>query len=374
MKRLTNIEIDKRLKSRSVKRIGNYVNMKTKLEFECKKCGHEFCSNAGAIIINEQGCPKCAGQLRTTQDVIDDIKNKPFDFIDNYRGSTIKYKFKCNCGNVFTDTYNNAIIRKTGCGKCKNVSIEDNERLFSKSTKKSYNKFVQIMNNNNYSIVGEYINSRTKIEIKCEKHDFILQRTPNDIMQGYGKCPQCKKEIADNKRIERQEKLFMKKINNDNLINIVGEFKGLDKSSKFKCLTCDNEWNTMPRYYYFFNSRCPKCKASKGESAIINYLENNNVKYEHEFTFEDFIGKRNRHYRFDFAILGKRNGVKALIEYDGIMHYKKKRKSQDLLDSMERDNIKSEYAKNKKIKLIRIPYWDFDNIEKILKKELKGVV
>ena len=33
-----------------------------------------------------------------------------------------------------------------------------------------------------------------------------------------------------------------------------------------------------------------------------------------------------------------------------------------------RDKIKTEYCKNNNIKLIRIPYTDFDNIEKILNK------
>ena len=32
---------------------------------------------------------------------------------------------------------------------------------------------------------------------------------------------------------------------------------------------------------------------------------------------------------------------------------------------------KTQYCNDNNIKLIRIPYWDFNNIEKILKKELK---
>ena len=33
------------------------------------------------------------------------------------------------------------------------------------------------------------------------------------------------------------------------------------------------------------------------------------------------------------------------------------------------DNIKTQYCKNNNIKLIRIHYWEFDNIESIIKKE-----
>ena len=74
--------------------------------------------------------------------------------------------------------------------------------------------------------------------------------------------------------------------------------------------------------------------------------------------------------RYDFSIL-KNNKVIALIEYDGEFHYGKARKGKRLLENLINDNIKSEYAKNNKIKLIRIPYWEFDNIGKILMKELK---
>ena len=38
--------------------------------------------------------------------------------------------------------------------------------------------------------------------------------------------------------------------------------------------------------------------------------------------------------------------------------------------SISTDKIKSDYCKNNNIKLVIIPYWDFDNIEQILTKEL----
>ena len=66
--------------------------------------------------------------------------------------------------------------------------------------------------------------------------------------------------------------------------------------------------------------------------------------------------------------------LKCLIEYDGEQHYKFIKhwhgdeegfKLQQL-----RDKIKTEYCKNHNIKLIRIPYTEFDNIEQILKNNL----
>jgi hypothetical protein len=38
-----------------------------------------------------------------------------------------------------------------------------------------------------------------------------------------------------------------------------------------------------------------------------------------------------------------------------------------LKDQQHRDEIKNQYCKDHEITLIRIPYWEFDNIEEILK-------
>ena len=70
--------------------------------------------------------------------------------------------------------------------------------------------------------------------------------------------------------------------------------------------------------------------------------------------------------RYDFY-LPEHN---LLIEYDGEFHYENTSLGNDLKRQKEYDQIKNYYAKSKGIELIRIPYWDFNNIEKILNKIL----
>ena len=77
---------------------------------------------------------------------------------------------------------------------------------------------------------------------------------------------------------------------------------------------------------------------------------------------------------FDFAIFEKNLDLKCLIEHDGEQHYKIcknfKMSSKDLSEIQRRDKIKTDYCLKNNIKLIRIPYWEKNNIEKILSKEL----
>ena len=58
------------------------------------------------------------------------------------------------------------------------------------------------------------------------------------------------------------------------------------------------------------------------------------------------------------------------IEYDGEFHYKMIMGYDEFINQKIRDTIKTVYCKENNIKLIIIPYWEFNNIENILIKEL----
>ena len=46
----------------------------------------------------------------------------------------------------------------------------------------------------------------------------------------------------------------------------------------------------------------------------------------------------------------------------------------EFVDIKIRDTIKTEYCKKNNIKLIRIPYWEINNIEEILNKEINKLI
>ncbi|MCB2320474.1 hypothetical protein LGK98_06505 [Clostridium tagluense] len=58
------------------------------------------------------------------------------------------------------------------------------------------------------------------------------------------------------------------------------------------------------------------------------------------------------------------------IEYDGEMHYKETTLGNKLKQQQLHDKIKNNYCKDNNINLIRIPYWEKNNIEQILKSAL----
>lgn len=127
-------------------------------------------------------------------------------------------------------------------------------------------------------------------------------------------------------------------------------------------------------YYISPNSRCGSkqtgcviCNLSKGEEKIKEFLNSHFIKYEHEFRFNDCRNKNP--LPFDIYL----HNYNICIEYQGIQHFQSMEYfgGEESFDYLKKnDKIKYEYCKSKNIKLIEIPYWDFNNIELILTKEL----
>ena len=95
---------------------------------------------------------------------------------------------------------------------------------------------------------------------------------------------------------------------------------------------------------------------SMGELKIIELLENAGIEYIDQYSFLDLPKSR-----YDFAII-ENNSVIRLIEFDGEQHFKDVPNWGGLELQKERDNRKDNYALSHNIPLVRIPYWERDNI------------
>ena len=75
---------------------------------------------------------------------------------------------------------------------------------------------------------------------------------------------------------------------------------------------------------------------------------------------------------FDFVIFDK-GGISMLIEFDGIQHHEPVERfgGEEAFEKVQKhDKIKTEFCEQSNIKLVRIPYWEIDNVGSILSKEL----
>lgn len=111
---------------------------------------------------------------------------------------------------------------------------------------------------------------------------------------------------------------------------------------------------------------CSKCQSSRGEQQIRAALRSIGVKFLEQARF---YACRNRRIPFDFYPPETR----TLIEFDGKQHFIKSELwgGHHLLErTQHHDAIKNRFACEHGFRLIRIPYWDFERIEEILRKQL----
>jgi hypothetical protein len=139
----------------------------------------------------------------------------------------------------------------------------------------------------------------------------------------------------------------------------------------------DREFEVKLASFVQLNANHPLLSSSKGEEKIYQYLSLNDYEFEKEFTFNDCRGINDGYLRFDFAIFFD-NEIK-LIEYDGKQHFESVEywggdsnlATTHLATTQANDKIKDKYCKENNIDLLRIPYWDFDNIDVLIDDFIK---
>ena len=92
---------------------------------------------------------------------------------------------------------------------------------------------------------------------------------------------------------------------------------------------------------------------SIGEKNIEKILTDNNIDFIKEYKVEELKKKR-----YDFYL----PNYNRLIEFDGRQHYMDVSNWDPFLIQQKRDKEKNEYALSHNIPLVRIPYWERDNI------------
>jgi len=100
---------------------------------------------------------------------------------------------------------------------------------------------------------------------------------------------------------------------------------------------------------------------------VKRYLLDHDITFFEEYKFQDC--KDINPLPFDFYLPDKN----ICIEFDGKQHYQAIKAwdgEEGLIYTQYHDNIKTQYCINHNIKLIRIPYWDKNNIDNILQNTL----
>lgn len=141
---------------------------------------------------------------------------------------------------------------------------------------------------------------------------------------------------------------------------------GSGSSVIWKChCDCGNDCEVDLHSLKRGNTSSCGCLVSKGEELLKKIFNELNIVFISQYAFDNCINPiTNSKLRFDFYL----PEYQKLIEYDGAQHYIVSGKWNDneekLLERQYRDKIKDNFCQQNGYCLIRIPYWDYNKLNK----------
>lgn len=283
------------------------------------------------------------------------VHGNKYDYsLVDYKNAISKIKIICLIHGIFEQKPNNH-LNKQGCPKCYYSLITSNNDAFIKKA-----KFIH-KDKYDYSEV-KYVGAYINVKIKCSIHG-IFEQTPHNHIHGTG-CPKCAKNLKLNTNdfIKKAKFVHGNKYDYSEV-----KYVGNKEKIKIKC-PIHGIFEQTPNNH-LNNQGCSKCKQSKGENKIEEFLLKNNIKYYNQKTFNDC--KHKRKLEFDFYL----PEYNMCIEYDGKQHFEPIEYfgGDVILETQKKiDKIKNEYCKNNDINIIRIKY--NENIEDNLKSLEKNIL
>lgn len=349
--------------------ITEYVNNRTPVTIVCNTCGKPF-QQTPHLHLMGHGCPHCANNTQLTTEEF--IRRAKAVWGDRYTYeksvyTTSKAKVVVTCpihGDFNTIAYD--FLKGHGCPDC------GIEKVKQKRRKKQVDFIAQCkaIHGNRYDYSQTvYRGKRQKITIICREHG-PFEQWPGNHLNGEG-CKWCKRDM--------QKDLFS--MGRDEFIAKAQSVHG-NRYDYSKVVYVNNKTNVtvicpdhgpfevMPQDHIQKKNGCPKCQTSKGETAIHVWLDAHGIKHDWHKPIRTpmAIGKRKK-FVADFYI----ESLNMIIEYNGEQHYRAKKEwggDKQLKWQQARDAALRRYCETEGIRLLEIPYTDFDRIEEILDREL----
>ena len=203
----------------------------------------------------------------------------------------------------------------------------------------------------------KYLKGEDQILVKHDKCGMVFKRRSSLIIKSPNHCPYCSDNTGLALTIQQTQEQINKEFNDS--IKLL-EYNAVRSQNTYKCLKCGLIFKQTQKNL-LASRGCPKCDRfkSKGEKKIAQILQQNNIYYKEQVSFDDLSDGRQR---FDFAIYKDKEMTQLnyLIECQGEQHYIDKTDIfQDSLEVVqERDERKRKYCKSKNIPLYEIEYFD----------------
>lgn len=212
------------------------------------------------------------------------------EIISKYINSRSPITVRCKIHDHTFETTPKRLVAGQNCQKCYDERRGDAVRL---SKEEALNRILNV-HGDKYDYPNfnkEYKTTSSKITCVCKKHGVFKSTADKLYGRGCG-CPQCASELNGfNKRLTTEEFINKSKvIQGDKYDYSKVEYK---TSNDEVCIICPEHgefWQVA--WTHLAGSGCPKCNESTMEKFVAAQLENLNVKFEREASFNCIGNKR----------------------------------------------------------------------------------
>ena len=353
---------------------GNSLTVNDHIDIYCKKCKKYFTKKIMKHL-SGQGCPHCSLD-RMSSYFRKSFEEHIIDFIDIHGDKYIYIKSDITNVNdkilIFCKEHQELFYQTisghksgTGCIKC-TAEQRSKSRTISQE---EYLKRVHEAHGEKFNLTRLfYTGCKDPIIVGCKLHNIFFEIDPYVFLHCKFACPECVKE-AQRKLCQMGDIEFIRQAK-----ELYEDFYDYSKVIYINCDTpviiicpIHGEFEVTP-YSHLHGQQCGKCKnKSKMEFFTQLFLEKHNFNFKVQQTFNKC--KNKNRLRFDFYLPNKN----LLIELDGRQHFFPVEwfgGIKAFVKQQKRDLIKELYCIQHDIELLRIPYWDRDNIEEILTNKL----
>lgn len=300
-------------------------------------------------------------QEQFIQDIINkfNIKREDFELLSNYEGYDKPIIFKCNqCGltkKVIAGSLLKLSKRKKHICRCYGYGEKWKEQL------KEFNNWKKTQKD--FEILEDFRGVEINLKVKCLKCGAEQNRSIESLIKKQP-CLCCTRKHS----IRKTHSQFLAELKDlyGEEYEPVEKYISSDTPILIRHVTCGKIYKTKPHNLLTNKGgHCPICKiVSKGEKAIIHFLEQNNINFEAQKRLEQLKKSPYDFYLPDFNLL---------IEYQGKQHFEPVKRfggEKTFKRQQEIDLLKEKTAKELQYNYLAINYKDFKNIDTILAQRL----
>ena len=254
--------------------LGEYKNLSTKILMKHNKCGHKYLVNPYNFLLGYNKCPVCHVPIRKNlntdifKEEVKKLVGDEYTVLGEYINANTKILIKHNkCGHEYMVTPTN-FKGDRRCPYC----IANKMCKYNNKTYLFKDKVYDLVGDE-YEVLGEYINSKTKILMKHNKcgHEYMV--TPNNFLSG--KRCRCDSKKSNQNKIKWNDISFREKVKElvGDEYTILSHYINSYTKILIRHNRCGYEYEVLPLSFlgnkkldYSNGNRCPKCSHKNAKS------------------------------------------------------------------------------------------------------------